>query len=208
MRRLVLFALSLICGSSAAAADLSVAVISSAGKPVPDAVVTLVPAAGAPKRPIKFPWPYRVEQRDMQFQPFVLIVPSGALVSFPNRDPVRHHVYSFSPAKRFELKLYGKDETRSVAFENAGAVALGCNIHDSMVAFIRVVDTPWAAKTDAQGRVSLAGVPGGPARLAVWHPYGKAAEGEIARQVRVPASGGREVLVLDVRPPARRRGVY
>ncbi|HET6942615.1 MAG TPA: methylamine utilization protein, partial [Sphingomicrobium sp.] len=83
---------------------------------------------------------FSVSQRDMQFHPFVLVVPVGAKVSFPNLDPTRHHVYSFSPAKKFELKLFAKDQSRSVVFDKPGVVALGCNIHDAMTAFIYVAD--------------------------------------------------------------------
>ena len=78
----------------------------------------------------------------MQFHPFVLIVPVGAKVSFPNLDPTRHHVYSFSPAKQFELKLFARDQSRSVVFDKPGVVALGCNIHDAMTAFIVVDGQP------------------------------------------------------------------
>ena len=193
---------------TAAAGDVSVYVRDARGRPVADAVVEITPAAGARAGPIRFPWAYRVEQRDMQFQPFVLIVPNGAEAAFPNRDNVRHHVYSFSPAKRFELKLYGKDQTRSVRFDNAGVVAVGCNIHDSMVAFIKVVDTPWAAKTDAGGAALLRGVPAGQARLEAWHPYGRPAAG-VKQTIAVGRQGAvRAAVVLDIRPPARRRQGY
>ena len=192
---------------TATAADVAVSVRDAKGRPVADAVVTLTPASGARAGPIRFPWPYRVEQRGMQFHPFVLIVPNGAEVAFPNRDQVRHHVYSFSPAKRFELKLYGKDQTRSVTFEKAGVVAIGCNIHDFMVAFIKVVDTPWAAKTDANGSAVLRGAPNGRAKLEVWHPYGKPPAG-VARTLAVGPGGVRQEFRLDVRPPPKRAHGY
>jgi plastocyanin len=191
------------------AADVAVSVRTPQGKPVADAVVAVYPAAGAPAGPVRFPWPLRVEQRDMQFQPFVLIAPAGAEVGFPNRDAVRHHVYSFSPAKRFELKLYGKDDTRAVRFENAGVVALGCNIHDSMVGFIKVVDTPFAAKTDAAGEAVVHGVPAGAARLNVWHPYGKAGDRGVDVKVTTPRQGAvRQAVALEVRNPAPRSKRY
>ncbi len=192
--------LILIC-TPAAAADVSVTVKNAAGQPVKDVVVALTPAGGA-HGPIKFDWPMRMAQQNIQFDPFVLIVPVGADVSFPNMDKVRHHVYSFSPAKRFELKLYGRDESRSVHFDKTGVVALGCNIHDRMVGFIDVVDTPYAAKTDAAGLVKLKDVPGGQALLKVWQPYLKAPNNEMTRTVAVPAQGeAQEALVIDVRAP-------
>jgi hypothetical protein len=144
----------------------------------------------------------KMAQQNIRFDPFVLIVPVGAEVSFPNYDKVRHHVYSFSPAKTFELKLYGHDETRTVRFDKPGTVALGCNIHDRMVAFIRVVDTPFAAKTNAAGVAELQGVPEGRAVLHVWQPYLKGAGNEVTEAITVPPGGDmHEIVTVDVRPP-------
>jgi plastocyanin len=193
---------------AARAGDVVFTVLSAKGKPVADAVVTAFPP-GLKSGAIRFSWPSEMDQQHLQFDPFVLIVPVGADVSFPNRDAVRHHVYSFSPAHPFELKLYGKDETRSVRFEKAGVVALGCNIHDNMVAFIKVVDTPFAAKTDAQGKAVLRGLPAGPTPIKIWHPYLKAGGNEIAGTVIAPASGeAGEQVQVDVRNAPDRRGAY
>jgi len=190
------------------AGDVVFSVVNAKNKPVADAVVTAYPA-GLKAGAIRLPGAQEMVQRNLQFDPFVLIVPVGADVSFPNRDPVRHHVYSFSPAKAFELKLYGKDETRSVRFDHAGVVALGCNIHDNMVAFIKVVDTPFAVKTDAQGQAVLKGLPAGSVQVRVWHPYLKAPGNEMTRAVTVAASGeARETVQIDVRNPPDRRGSY
>src|SRR5471030_1705563 len=120
--------------TAAHATDLSVSVRTGAGQAVANAVVTLYSSSSGEGG--RFDWPYRMAQQNLQFDPFVLIVPVGAVVSFPNRDSVRHQVYSFSPPHPFELRLYGKDETRTVRFDKPGVVALGCNIHDNMVAFI------------------------------------------------------------------------
>lgn len=171
---LLALASALILAGSARGGDLEVSVVDLRGRPVPDAVVTAKPEHARAGGPIRFPWPYVMSQRNQQFEPFVLIVPVGASVAFPNRDPFRHQVYSFSPAKTFELKLYGRDASRTVRFERPGVVALGCNIHDNMAAFIRVVDTPYAGKTDRAGRVVLHDLPVGPAVIEVWHPYMKA----------------------------------
>lgn len=191
----------------ATAADLSVSVLTPAGRPVADAVV-MVRVRGAGSGPVRFPWPMVVEQRDMQFQPFVLIAPVGAEVAFPNHDPFRHHVYSFSPAKTFELKLYGHDETRTVRFDKPGVVALGCNIHDDMSAFIRVVDTPHAAKSGARGDAVLRNLPPGPATLIVWHPYARGGR-DVVSEILVPAVGTLNVRVAaDLRAAPMRRGGY
>ena len=205
-----LAAMTVIAGMGAAgvchAADLSVTVRDKAGRPVRDAVVMLN-AAGAPApRPAGG---YSVVQQNLKFDPFVLVVPVGSDVAFPNRDTVRHHVYSFSPAKPFELKLYGSDQAaRAVHFDKAGVVALGCNIHDSMVAFIRVVATPFAAKTDAAGRARLRGVPAGANTVTLWHPYLKAPRNETARAVALSAAETALVLDVDLRAPPDRSGAY
>ena len=189
------------------AGDVVFSVVDARNKPVADAVITAFPP-GLKSGAIRFAWPQQMDQHSLQFDPFVLIVPVGADVSFPNRDAVRHHVYSFSPAHPFELKLYGKEESRRVRFEHAGVVALGCNIHDNMVAFIKVVDTPYAAKTDAQGRAVLRGLPVGSAPVRIWHPYLRAAGNEIARTLTVGPGEARETVQVDVRNAPDRRGSY
>jgi plastocyanin len=209
MRGLI-FLCALMFATNAAAADLVVSLRTAGGKPVSDAVVTLYPASGTP--PVSqahFDWPMRMAQQHLQFTPFVLIVPVGAVVAFPNMDAVRHHVYSFSPVKRFELKLYGRDETRTVRFDHAGAVPLGCNIHDSMIAFIKVVDTPYAAKTGADGEVVLHDAPGGGVVMHIWHPYMKSPGNEIVRAIVIPRGGtARETLNVDMRTPPDRARAY
>jgi hypothetical protein len=192
-----------LVSTPALAAELDIGLRTPQGRPAQDAVVTVYPAAGLPAGPIRFDWPYKVIQKDIQFHPFVLVVPVGATVAFPNLDQVRHHVYSFSPAHRFELKLYGKDQTETVRFDKAGPVALGCNIHDQMVAFIKVVDTPYAAKADASGEVKLRGLPAGKVTVRIWHPYLKARGNELVQTLVLPAQGAmRDPVVLDLRPPA------
>lgn len=162
---------SILMGS-AAAEKTTFSVSDSSGNPVKDAVVMVAsPTTG----PIKFSWPFEMKQKDLAFDPFVLIVPVGAEVKFPNLDRVRHHVYSFSKGNKFELKLYGKEEARSVTLKKAGVAAIGCNIHDTMVAYIRVVDTPYAAKTGSDGKVTL-DLPASATSATVWHPNALPAE--------------------------------
>lgn len=160
---------------SAAAEKTTFQVSDSSGKPVKDAVVMV---AGTSAGPIRFTWPLEMKQENLAFDPFVLIVPVGAEVKFPNLDRVRHHVYSFSKGNKFELKLYGKEEARSVKLEKAGIAAIGCNIHDTMVAYIRVVDTPYAGKTGADGKVTL-DLPAGATTATVWHPNALPAEAKV-----------------------------
>jgi hypothetical protein len=197
--------LSLAAGAQAA--DLKVIVTNARGQPVSDAVVLVHRPGDADGGPIRFPWPMVVEQRNMQFRPFVLIAPAGAEVAFPNHDPFQHHVYSFSSAKTFELKLYGHDETRHVRFDRTGVVSLGCNIHDDMRGFIRVVDTPYAAKTNAHGEALVHGVPPGPGQLSVWHPYLRGGR-DLVREVTIQAGGSAVTVTVDLKPAPMPHGDY
>src|SRR5437660_4898137 len=179
MGREILWALALSSAASPlAAAPLSVRVVDSSGHPVRDAVVTLFPAGSAARAP-KPGGRFVIAQQKLQFHPFLTIVPVGADISFPNLDPTKHHVYSFSSAKKFELKLFATDQSRTVHFDKAGVVALGCNIHDQMSAFIFVTDSAWTARTNAQRLAVFGDAPNAPARLTVWHPWLRAPGGVI-----------------------------
>jgi plastocyanin len=183
-----------------AAAPLAVRVVDAFGRPVRDAVVTLYPAGNAARGP-RASGRYVVSQKNIQFHPFLTIVPVGADVSFPNFDPTKHHVYSFSPAKRFELKLFARDQSRTVHFDKAGVVALGCNIHDAMSAFIVVTDSAWTARTNAQGMAVFGDAPSSPGRLTVWNPYLRSPGGVLSQSV----SPGQRSASFNVRlrpPPA------
>ncbi len=147
---------------------LEVLVTNPAGQPLPDAVVFLEsrearaavkPAAGV-----------EIAQADKRFVPVVTVVTVGTSVSMPNRDTVRHHVYSFSPAKKFEIKLDVGTPAAPVVFDQPGIAVLGCNIHDQMAAWVLIVDTPWHGRAGAAGRVSLPQVPAGSYKLRAWHP--------------------------------------
>jgi len=201
MVRKLLFALALASAvSPLAAAPLSVRVLDVSGRPVRDAVVTLYPA-GAAARPAHAGGRFVVSQQNLQFRPFLTIIPVGADVSFPNLDPTKHHVYSFSPAKKFELKLFAKDQSRTVHFDKAGVVALGCNIHDQMSAFVVVTDSAWTARTNTQGMVQFADAPNAPGRLTVWHPFLRAPGGELQQTI----SPAQRIASFQVRlrpPPA------
>lgn len=194
---------SAACAFAAQAADLQVTVTNLAGAPVRDAVVTVKPAVGgwAVNSRTKFSWDYQMVQHNIIFDPHVLVVPTGAEVTFPNRDKVRHHVYSFSPAKTFEIKLYGREENRKVVFDKAGVVSVGCNIHDGMIAYVFVSDTVHVAKTGADGVAVVRGLPAGAARLAVWQPKLRAAGAEKVQSVTLPAQGVlRQTVAVNIRP--------
>lgn len=198
MLRPALLLAALLLAGTAHAEDLAVTVRDRAGAPVADAVVTFRPAAGLPAGPIRFDWPMQMSQRGIAFEPRVLIAPVGATVAFPNFDSVRHHVYSFSPGNKFELRLFGRDETRSYRFAAAGVAAIGCNIHDRMSAFVVVVDTPFAARTGADGRAVLRNATGAGA-LSVWHSDLRAPANKVSRPIAAVRAAGGEAVTVELR---------
>jgi hypothetical protein len=139
------------------------------GNPVEDAVLYAMPLSGGELPP---PQSAIIDQIDKEFYPYVSAVQVGTAVSFPNNDEIRHHVYSFSPAKTFELPLYppGKGLEQSVVFDQPGVVVLGCNIHDWMKAYVFVVETPFFAKTDNTGSASITNLGPGEYEVKRWHP--------------------------------------
>lgn len=164
--------------------DARIQIVDERGMPVRDAVVEIMPAGGAGS-PIRFPWRAAMAQKDLQFVPGTLVVAKGETVAFPNLDRVRHSIYSFSKIARFEIDLYGRDQTRSQRFDTTGAAALGCNIHDDMRGYVRVVDTPFAGKTNGNGIVDITGLPGGTASVTVWHPRLRAPGNETSQTVSI-----------------------
>lgn len=190
---LAALAFALPCG--AGAGTLEAFVLNPAGQAVADAAVVLEPLApvalrGKPTAAI--------EQRGREFIPYLTVVQAGTAIDFPNNDTIRHHVYSFSPAKQFEIKLYAGKPGQPILFDKPGTVIIGCNIHDWMEAYVLVVDTPWFAKTGADGRAQLRNVPPGRYRLRLWHPLQKAQLP--LREIEIADSQAPLRLALDVKP--------
>lgn len=196
MLRRALAMLACWAALDASAADFEAIVRTPGGQPVEDAALVLESVHGrmpAPKAHAQ------IEQRDREFVPYLTIVQRGTAVDFPNRDKLKHHVYSFSPAKTFEIKLYAGQPAQPVVFDKTGEVAIGCNIHDWMEAHVLVVETPWFAKTGADGVARVAAIPAGAYRLRLWHPRQKAAAE--TRLIDVPVTPSKSMaLVLDVAP--------
>lgn len=190
----------LLAALPARAGTLAVEVRQGGDRPVADAVVFLESAqARRLVRPLEGA---AMAQAGKRFVPPLLVVTTGTEVDFPNRDTVRHHVYSFSPVKKFELKLYIGKPAQPVLFDQPGIAVLGCNIHDQMVGWIVVVDTPYFGRTDDKGQVLLDKLPAGNYRLRTWHaglPVGAPA---LDQAVSVPAEGQVSVAVrmVDLRP--------
>jgi plastocyanin len=158
-----------LAANFANAAELAALVKDALGKPLADAVVLATPLD--PKAAQHAPAPGdAVDQVDKQFVPYVKPIYVGSMVRFPNNDHIRHQVYSFSPAKNFELPLYAGSQAAPVQFDKPGVVVLGCNIHDWMIGYIYVADTPFFAKTGANGMAQLADLPPGEYSVRIWHP--------------------------------------
>jgi plastocyanin len=181
---------------TAHAAGVSAHVTTPAGTALEDAAVVLEPLAATPPS-----LPRRnavIAQQDREFVPYATIVQTGTHIEFPNRDPMKHHVYSFSSAKNFEIKLYVGLPAQPVLFDKAGEVAIGCNVHDWMEAYVLVVDTPYFAKTGTNGHASINNVPPGRYRLRLWHPRQKIAV--VPREVEVKGNVFNVDLTLDAPP--------
>ncbi|MCX9155043.1 methylamine utilization protein [Niveibacterium sp. 24ML] len=194
--KVTLLCLLLLIGGAAQAAELSLAVSNASGAALENAVATLTPVgrASSPK-----PAKAVIDQINKEFVPYVSVVPVGSAVSFPNQDNIRHSVYSFSPAKKFELKLYSGTQAEPVVFDKAGVVALGCNIHDWMIAYVYVTEAPFYGRSDARGNIAFSGIEPGEYELRVWHP--DSAAPEVVRPLRL----GNEAQRLSQSLPAKAR---
>jgi plastocyanin len=195
----------LLCIGSAAAATVAVEVVGAASAPAPETVVYAEPVGR--QTPAARPKPAAIDQINKEFVPRVSAVQVGTPVTFPNKDNIRHQIYSFSPAKTFQIKLYHGTPSQPVVFDQAGTVILGCNIHDRMIAYVLVVDTPYFAKTDARGHARLEGLPPGEYELRAWQPEAKSGQPQAsgaalgARQrVTIAADGAAPPVKLELRP--------
>lgn len=145
----------------------------------------------------------RMDQVDLAFAPAVLVVPVGSHIAFPNSDVVSHQVYSFSPAKRFQLPLYRGKPYPPITFDVPGIVTLGCNIHDNMLGYVLVTDAPYYGQTSAAGAWSSAALPPGNYAVSVWHPRLRNPGKPVVQNVNVAASDTRSDLLLRVSEPLR-----
>jgi plastocyanin len=194
------FALAVLLAPQAApAATLVINVRSADGHVLPGAVVTVRPLDAAPAPRKAAPLHAVMDQVNIAFVPDLLVVPVGSTVEFPNGDSVSHQIYSFSPAKRFQLPLYRGKPYPPVHFDQAGVVTLGCNIHDGMLAYLVVTDAPWFGRTDSEGAWS-ADVPRGHYRVTLWHPRLRDNESDLERELTV-GEGDRAELTLRLAKP-------
>ena len=201
VRALALLSL-LAAATPAPAADLRLALVGTEGGqavPLAQAVVSLhaatAPRAGVDATAV-------IDQRSSTFVPGVIGIQAGTRVTFPNSDNTLHHVYSFSPAKTFELPLYSGRRAPPVLFDKPGVVTLGCNIHDWMVAHVVVLDTPWHARTGSDGRATVQAPPGDYV-LRIWH---ERAAAPFEQRVTLGPAAAEEVVRIALAPAPHRPG--
>lgn len=160
---------------------------------------------GPPGSKSPAPETFIVDQVNNTFTPDLTVIAVGSTVTFPNSDRVSHQVYSFSPAKRFQLPLYRGMPYAPTVFDLAGVVTLGCNIHDDMIAYLIVTDAAWSGRTAQDGSWSASDLPNGDFRIEVWHPRMREATEVIERPLRLePALSGKlnVQLTRSLRPEA------
>jgi len=173
---------ALAAGGPVRAATLVITVQTSDGRPLQGAVVTAHPLDG----PARKPQPVKavMDQVNRAFAPDLLVIPVGSTVTFPNSDLVSHQIYSFSPAKRFQLPLYRGAPYPPVHFDLPGVVTLGCNIHDEMIGYLVVTDAPYYGRTDAKGGWSSE-LTHGRYRITIWHPRMRDEAPDLERELTI-----------------------
>lgn len=187
------FLLSVLFAAACAAVDVTVELKDGVGAALSEAIVALY-ARNTGTRIAAPPAEHKMDQLDKQFVPRLLAIHVGDQIVFPNSDNIRHHVYSFSPARKFELPLYRGIPSEPVRFEAAGKVVLGCNIHDRMSAHIYVLDTPLFALTTA-GRHTFSGIAPGDYEVAVFHPLQSDAQDGARQPLQVATENSQHVAL-------------
>lgn len=175
------------------AGTMAVDVLDSNGEPLAEVAVYALSSDAVPAASGEAPRAV-MDQVDLQFLPHALVVQAGTLIEFPNSDSVNHHVYSFSPAKAFELPLYKGDVHAPLRFDIPGVVTLGCNIHDSMLGYILVVETPYFTRTDRRGRAKFEELPDGRYAIHVWTPRAREEDTPVEQAVSLVGREDAEIV--------------
>ncbi|MEO8671753.1 MAG: methylamine utilization protein [Tahibacter sp.] len=189
------------------AAELFVQLSDVHGKPIEDAVVSVTPqSAGQPISPRPASVTRYIDQKNETFVPYLQVFRPGDRLVFRNSDPTRHHVYSFAPAKSFEFVLTSGESSTPLILDKLGAVAVGCNIHDSMIAYLYISDAPWIGRSGADGRVRLEGLPAGVYAINVWHPQLRPGKVQAPQQITIDpvVTAVNAAFVLSLLPDPRR----
>ena len=154
----------------ALAATVNIDIADTDGHPAGGAVISLEPQSPGTLPPSHLPLNAVIDQRHETFIPLVTIIRQDGQVVFTNNDTTMHQVYSFSPIKQFEFEIDQGQKSQAVLFDKPGVASIGCNIHDQMITYVYVADTPWVVRTDANGHGVIDNVPDGAYRVSVWHP--------------------------------------
>jgi len=198
-RRVWLWLVAFAVAGQARAATLEVAVADGEGKPLARVAVYATAIGGSHAPALAAAAAATMDQHDERFVPHILVVQTGTSVLFPNNDEVSHHVYSFSPTKSFELGLYKGQVHPPIVFDEPGIVVLGCNIHDGMLGYIRVVDTPYFALTNEEGVAIVEGVPDGAYDVEIWTPRARQSDLPAAQRLEIKGP----VTTIEVRVTGR-----
>ncbi len=189
--------LALFIAFTADAAGLDVRIVDQRGAPVPDAVVTLLPRDVAQSSaPAHRPETRVIDQKNLMFMPYIEVFRPGDSVVFRNSDNTRHHVYSFSPVKAFEFVLTPGQSSAPLTLDKSGVVAVGCNIHDRMIAYLYVSDAPWIAHSGADGKVSFDALPTGAYEVRVWQPRLRPNKPDLAQTATVLGGADPQTLTF------------
>jgi plastocyanin len=201
----VLAVLSAFVALPLPAAELIVRLSDMRGKPVEDAVVSVTPQSAAAAKPVPAAVTKIIDQKNETFVPYLEIFRPGDRVQFRNSDSTRHHVYSFAQAKAFEFVLTSGDSSAPLVLDKPGDIAVGCNIHDAMIAYLYVSDAPWVARSGSDGKVQIADLPPGAYRVAVWHPQLRPGKAQVPQTLTIdPAvTGVTAAFVLSLLPDPR-----
>lgn len=186
----------------ASAAGIAATVTDESGKPLQYAVVTVTPAGSVAAPTDARLATATIDQRDETFVPEVVVIHTGGSVIFRDSDTVRHHVYSFSPINQFQFIQHPGDISAPVRFAHPGVAAIGCNIHDFMIAYVYVTDAPRAVVTSANGKADFGDLPAGRFTVTVWHPRLWPDAPALSRSVELGGAESTLSVSLPVMPPA------
>jgi plastocyanin len=191
--------LTLLASAPAYAGSVSIEITGTDGKPAANAVVELAPDA-VQDVVSHLPNEAIIDQREEMFIPLVSLIKRGGRVIFTNHDTTMHQVYSFSPIKQFEFEIDQGQRSQPVVFDKSGVSSIGCNIHDQMITFVYVAESPWAAITDAQGHARIENIPDGGYHASVWHPQLMPGNPPPATQVSVSGADTKFSLAVSLLP--------
>ncbi len=207
--RALLAAVALFAPWAVPAATITATVADDQGRPLADAVVTISPEPGtgtpSPDGEASTPISVTIDQKSEIFVPAVVALRAGGSAMFRDSDNIRHHVYSFSPVRRFEMVQTPGETSAPIVFPQPGVVAIGCNIHDHMSAYIFVTAAPWSKVTGANGQAVLTGLPAGRFVATVWHPRLRPRAEPPVQNLSLATENSSISVTLPVLPPRRPR---